>query len=234
LAVLAERLYAAYGPQGWWPLLEHRGSNPTLTGRLTGYHPGDYSFPRTEAQRFEICCGAILTRTPPGPTSKSPAGACPSRLAGTARDGVGRRSTPAAGHSPLGYFRPRPANCAPSASLTCDFPAARRRVKTSCRCGAWGPKPRTASALRLRADRNGGRCLYVRVLRHHGYQRPRIELPPHQGLLPTKSATLASRLSGVSRAHVEHAKRLRAAASGSLSPVEWTGGRCVDSCRRRG
>ena len=52
LAALAERLYAAYGPQGWWPLLEHRGSNPTLTGRLTGYHPGDYSFPRTEAQRL--------------------------------------------------------------------------------------------------------------------------------------------------------------------------------------
>jgi endonuclease-3 related protein len=62
LAALTERLYAAYGPQGWWPLLEHRGSNPTLTGRLTGYHPGDYSFPRTEAQRFEICCGAILTQ----------------------------------------------------------------------------------------------------------------------------------------------------------------------------
>jgi len=53
LAVLAERLYAAYGPQGWWPLLEHRGSNPTLTGRLTGYHPGDYSFraPRRSASR---------------------------------------------------------------------------------------------------------------------------------------------------------------------------------------
>jgi len=62
LATLAERLCAAYGLQGWWPLLEHRGSNPTLTGRLTGYHPGDYSFPRTEAQRFEICCGAILTQ----------------------------------------------------------------------------------------------------------------------------------------------------------------------------
>jgi endonuclease III related protein len=55
-------LLQAYGPQGWWPLLDHAGSNPTLTGRLTGYHPGDFTFPRTDAQRFEICCGAILTQ----------------------------------------------------------------------------------------------------------------------------------------------------------------------------
>lgn len=55
-------LLQAYGPQGWWPLLGHGGTNPTKTGSITGYHPGDYGFPRTEAERFEIAVGAILTQ----------------------------------------------------------------------------------------------------------------------------------------------------------------------------
>ena len=55
-------LLEAYGPQGWWPLLGHAGTNPTKTGSITGYHPGDYTFPRTGAERFEICVGAILTQ----------------------------------------------------------------------------------------------------------------------------------------------------------------------------
>lgn len=55
-------LLDAYGPQGWWPLLGHDGINPTKTGSITGYHPGDYAFPRDEAERFEICAGAILTQ----------------------------------------------------------------------------------------------------------------------------------------------------------------------------
>ncbi len=51
-----------YGPQGWWPLLEVNGSNPTKTGSSKGYHPGDYSYPKDDKQRFEICIGAILTQ----------------------------------------------------------------------------------------------------------------------------------------------------------------------------
>ncbi|MEN8153493.1 MAG: endonuclease III domain-containing protein [Acidobacteriota bacterium] len=45
-----------YGPQGWWPLeiLKEKGSN--------GYHPGDFSFPETSKQVFEIGLGAILTQ----------------------------------------------------------------------------------------------------------------------------------------------------------------------------
>jgi len=57
-----ETLLETYGPQGWWPLLDCRGTNPTSSGTFTGYHPGDYSWPHTEAQRFEICVGAILTQ----------------------------------------------------------------------------------------------------------------------------------------------------------------------------
>jgi len=59
---LVGALLAHYGLQGWWPLREHAGTNPTATGRFTGYHPGDYRYPHTASQRFEIACGAILTQ----------------------------------------------------------------------------------------------------------------------------------------------------------------------------
>lgn len=55
-------LHKGYGPQGWWPLSGVRGSNPTKTGSVKGYHPGDFSYPRNSTQRFEICCGAVLTQ----------------------------------------------------------------------------------------------------------------------------------------------------------------------------
>ncbi len=55
-------LLSRYGPQGWWPLASYAGASVTKTGSTTGYHPGDYSYPRTPSQRFEICMGAILTQ----------------------------------------------------------------------------------------------------------------------------------------------------------------------------
>jgi endonuclease III related protein len=55
-------LYKTYGPQGWWPLLECKGMNPTKTGALNGYHVNDYSYPQNNFQRFEIALGAILTQ----------------------------------------------------------------------------------------------------------------------------------------------------------------------------
>ena len=58
-------LLRKYGQQGWWPLLDlhgKSGTNPTKTGSVHGYHPGDYSYPENEHQRFEICVGAILTQ----------------------------------------------------------------------------------------------------------------------------------------------------------------------------
>ena len=63
-------LLAAHGPQGWWPLLEHDGTNPTKTGAIHGYHPGDYTLPRTERQRFEIGLGAILTQNTAWPNAE--------------------------------------------------------------------------------------------------------------------------------------------------------------------
>ncbi|MGA1875049.1 MAG: endonuclease III domain-containing protein [bacterium] len=55
-------LLKEYGRQGWWPLIHYRGCNPTKTGSVTGYHPGNYDLPETRDQVFEICLGAILTQ----------------------------------------------------------------------------------------------------------------------------------------------------------------------------
>lgn len=53
-------LMRAYGPQGWWPLLSLRSL--ASAGEFTGYHPGDYTFPRDGSERFEIAAGAVLTQ----------------------------------------------------------------------------------------------------------------------------------------------------------------------------
>ncbi len=55
-------LINSYGPQGWWPVMSHKGRNPTMTGDFRGYHPGDYTYPKNNNQKFEICIGAILTQ----------------------------------------------------------------------------------------------------------------------------------------------------------------------------
>jgi len=56
-------LFNKYGPQGWWPLLElGEVSYKPGSKQYGGYHPGDYSYPKTDGQRFEICVGAILTQ----------------------------------------------------------------------------------------------------------------------------------------------------------------------------
>ena len=62
ISVVYHKLYDAYGPQGWWPLVEHDGTNPTKTGAISGYHVGDYTFPRTKKEQFEICLGCFLTQ----------------------------------------------------------------------------------------------------------------------------------------------------------------------------
>ncbi|MEM2032217.1 MAG: endonuclease III domain-containing protein [Candidatus Woesearchaeota archaeon] len=51
-----------YGYQGWFPLIEYNGTNPTKTGSIRGYHPGNYELPKTLDQVYEISIGAILTQ----------------------------------------------------------------------------------------------------------------------------------------------------------------------------
>jgi endonuclease III related protein len=62
LREIYDLLLGVYGPQGWWPLLDVEGTNPTATGSFTGYHPEDYDYPKGPEQKFEIWTGAILTQ----------------------------------------------------------------------------------------------------------------------------------------------------------------------------
>ena len=57
-----KKLYDLYGPQGWWPLINHDGTNPTKTGAIRGYHPENYELPLERNQTYEIILGAILTQ----------------------------------------------------------------------------------------------------------------------------------------------------------------------------
>jgi endonuclease-3 related protein len=59
VAGLYVQLLAAHGPQGWWPAPGKAGRKG-IDGR--GYHPGDYTHPRTPEGRFEVVLGAILTQ----------------------------------------------------------------------------------------------------------------------------------------------------------------------------
>ena len=63
LKKLYEKLYSKYGSQGWWPLVDLKPEiNPTQRGRYTGYHPGNYNYPKNEDQTFEIILGTILAQ----------------------------------------------------------------------------------------------------------------------------------------------------------------------------
>jgi len=212
LAALAERLYAAYGPQGWWPLLEHRDCNPTLTGRRTGYHPGDYSFPRNEAQRFEICCGAILTQNTAWPNVERALQAladrgllAPHEILAVDEDRLQRtiRSS--------GYFRTK----ARKLRAFCEFylglsgrPPSREQLLQ-----VWGIGPETADSILLYAYAQTEMVVdayTLRVLRHHGYRRLQLSYAVAKSYC---ERNLPRSLAGYQEFHalvVEHAKRLRA------------------------
>lgn len=63
-----ETLLNEYSQQGWWPILDYEGTNPTKTGSVKGYHVGDYSFPRNNEEQFEIIMGAVLTQNTSWPS----------------------------------------------------------------------------------------------------------------------------------------------------------------------
>jgi len=51
-----------YGPQGWWPLFDLRQPDSQELDLQRGYHPGNYHYPQSEKQCFEIAIGSILTQ----------------------------------------------------------------------------------------------------------------------------------------------------------------------------
>lgn len=56
-------LLKKYGKQGWWPITDLEEVKYTKDNKnYGGYHPGNYEFPKTREQKYEICIGAILTQ----------------------------------------------------------------------------------------------------------------------------------------------------------------------------
>jgi endonuclease-3 related protein len=62
IRLIYNKLYNLYGPQGWWPLIGYKGSNPIKTGAKMGYHPLNYDLPETREEIYEIILGTILTQ----------------------------------------------------------------------------------------------------------------------------------------------------------------------------
>ena len=88
IAAVHERLLRAHGLQGWWPLLELAGTPESASADASAqYHPGDYSYPRTKRQQFEIGAGAVLTQNTAWRNAEAALGAlagagllCPARI----------------------------------------------------------------------------------------------------------------------------------------------------------
>ena len=57
-----QKMYELYGPQGWWPLINYRGTTPDKTGVTQGYHPLNYDLPEKRNEIYEVILGAILTQ----------------------------------------------------------------------------------------------------------------------------------------------------------------------------
>jgi endonuclease-3 related protein len=210
LDAFAAALLGAYGPQGWWPLLAHAGSNPTLTGRLTGYHPGDFTFPHTGAQRFEICCGAILTQNTAWPNVEQALDslACKGLLSPGAILSAGDDILEVAIRS-SGYFRAK-------AKKLRVFSAFYQHLKgqTPSRealLDVWGIGPETADSIRLYAFKETEMVIdayTMRVLLRQGICRPPLD---YARAKCTCERHLPRSLEGYQEFHalmVEHAKRL--------------------------
>ena len=213
LDVFASALLAAYGAQGWWPLLAHAGSNPTLTGRLTGYHPGDFTFPRTSAQRFEICCGAILTQNTAW-TNVERALDLLARKELLSPDAIlsATDDTLETAIRSSGYFR---AKAKKLRAFSEFYRCLRGQTPTrDVLLDVWGIGPETADSIRLYAFKETEMVIdayTLRVLLRHGYCRPPLDYALAKWYCERH---LPRSLEGYQEFHalmVEHAKRLRAA-----------------------
>jgi endonuclease III related protein len=216
LEALAAALLAGYGPQGWWPLLSHAGENPTSTGRLTGYHPGDFTFPRNEAERFEICVGAILTQNTAWTNVERALHLlsqgkllAPAAILGT-EDQVLETAIRSSG-----YFRTKARKLRAFAQFYQGLAGATPSRDTLL--GVWGVGPETADSIRLFAYGQAEMVVdayTVRVLCQHGYCRPPLDYARAKRYCEDH---LPRRVEGYQEFHalmVEHAKRLRAAGVG--------------------
>ena len=213
LAAFASALLDAYCPQGWWPLLAHAGSNPTLTGRLTGYHPGDFTFPRTNGERFEICCGAILTQNTAWTNVERALGLLASGglLSPEAILSATEPTLEMAIRS-SGYFRTKSKKLRAFSEFYLRLGG--RTPTRDELLGVWGIGPETADSIRLYAFKETEMVVdayTLRVLLRQGYCRPPLDYARAKRFCERH---LPRSLEGYQEFHalmVEHAKRLRAA-----------------------
>jgi len=61
LTLIYEELYELYGPQGWWPLINHEDSD-SIDNCAVVNHPLNYDLPKTRNEIYEIMLGTILTQ----------------------------------------------------------------------------------------------------------------------------------------------------------------------------
>jgi len=208
-------LLSAYGPQGWWPLLAHTGNNPTSTGRLTGYHPGDFSYPRKDGERFEICCGAILTqntawtnveRALVSLTGKALLAPTAILRASDARLQTAIRSS--------GYFR---AKARKLREFSKFYLALGDRTPLRAELLAvWGVGPETADSILLYAYKQPEMVIDVytmRVLLRHGFCRPPLSYARAKQYCERRLPKSLETYQEFHALMVEHAKRLRVGGS---------------------
>jgi endonuclease-3 related protein len=62
IAHIYQLLYDTYQAQGWWPLSDLYCPTAAKEKNIRGYHPGNFQYPLTRQQQYEICLGAILTQ----------------------------------------------------------------------------------------------------------------------------------------------------------------------------
>jgi len=210
LEAFASALLGAYGPQGWWPLLSHRGNNPTATGRLTGYHPGDFSFPRDDAERFEICVGAILTQNTAWTNVERALGLLSQEQLLSAQAILSADvSTLETAIRASGYFRTKTRKLRAFAEFYQGL--AGRAPSRDMLLDVWGIGPETADSIRLYAFAQAEMVVdayTIRVLCRHGYCRPPLDYARAKRYCERR---LPRSVEGYQEFHalmVEHAKRL--------------------------
>jgi endonuclease-3 related protein len=206
-------LLDAYGPQGWWPLLGHAGVNPTKSGAIAGYHPGDYAFPRTEAERFEICAGAVLAQNTAWPNAEKAlrtlqeAGAlAPEALLALPDDRL------AALVRPSGHYN---AKARKLKALSAFHQALEGRIPSrSALLEVWGIGPETADSIRLYAYRQPEMVVDAYTRRILGGLGWVPAAASYEALKAYCVANLPKELTLYQEFHalvVEHAKRIRSA-----------------------
>ncbi|MBN2574839.1 MAG: endonuclease III domain-containing protein [Deltaproteobacteria bacterium] len=180
---------------------------------MTGYHPGDFTFPRTEAQRFEICCGAILTQNTAWTNVEKAlhALAKAALLAPAAILAASDRALERA-IRPSGYFRAKAKKLRAFAAF---YRALGGRVPSrEALLAVWGIGPETADSIRLFAYKQTEMVIdayTIRVLCHHGFCRPPLDYARAKRYCEERLPCSLAVYQEFHALMVEHAKRLRAA-----------------------